>query len=212
MIYTIITSTILSYCATKYLNHINKETSKVTYNKVWMYFVGALLSILIQQKYGLTTDSIRYIFLVPFLITISIIDYKTTYIYDITIVSGIIIQGVILITSINAQKDVQSHIISLMIGYILSYILSKVTKSLGEGDIGLFSLCSFTLGHNYSVYMIFLSFMVAFIYCIYIIITKNKSIKDKIPFAPFISLATILIMLTQSSIITSYIDIIYKVL
>ena len=44
------------------------------------------------------------------------------------------------------------------------------------------------------------------------IFTKNKSIKDSIPFAPFISLATMLIMLTENYILTSYFDIMYNVL
>lgn len=212
MIYTIITSTILAYFTNKYLSKKSKEINKFTYNVPIIYFFTIVLSIIIYEKYGLTTDSIRYIFLIPFLLGISIIDYQTTYIYDITVVSGIIIQSVILISSINIEKNFKSHITALFMGFIFSYILGKLTKSLGDGDIGLFALCSFTLGHNYSIYMIFLSFMVAFIYCIYIVITKNKSIKESIPFAPFISLATILIMLTENNILTSYFDIIYKVL
>ena len=212
MIYTIITSIILTYLVNKYLGYISKETNKITYNTNIIYFIIIALSICIYLKYGLTIESIRYIFLIPFLVGISIIDYQTTYIYDITIVSGIIIQGIILISSINLEKDFKSHIIALFIGIIFSYILAKLTKSLGEGDIGLFALCSFTLGHNYSMYMIFLSFMIAFIYCIYIILRKNKSIKDSIPFAPFISLATMLIMLTENYILTSYFDIMYNVL
>lgn len=212
MIYTIITSIILTYFVNKYLDYISKETNKITYNTNILYFIIIALSICIYLKYGLTIESIRYIFLIPFLVGISIIDYQTTYIYDITIVSGIIIQGVILISSINLEKDFKSHIIALFIGIIFSYILAKLTRSLGEGDIGLFALCSFTLGHDYSVYMIFLSFMIAFIYCIYIILRKNKSIKDSIPFAPFISLSTILIMLTENYILISYFDIMYNVL
>ena len=212
MIYTIITSIILTYFTNKYLSYVRKEANKITYNIPIIYFLIITLSICIYLKYGLTIESIRYIFLIPFLVGISIIDYQTTYIYDITIVSGIIIQGVILISSIKIEKDFKSHISALFVGLIFSYILAKLTKSLGEGDIGLFALCSFTLGHDYSIYMIFLSFMIAFIYCIYIIFTKNKSIKDSIPFAPFISLATMLIMLTENYILTSYFDIMYNVL
>ena len=212
MIYTIITSTILAYFTNKYLKNKSREIKQITYNTSILYILIIILNLCIYKKYGLTIDFIKYIFLIPFLLGISIIDYRTTYIYDITIVSGIIIQGVILISSINIEKDFINHICGLFIGIIVSYLLAKLTKGLGDGDIGLFALCCFTLGYNYSLYLMFLSYIIAFIYCIYIILKKNKSIKESIAFAPFISLATILIMLTENSLMNSYFEIISKVL
>ena len=212
MIYIIITSTILTYFTDKYLKNKSREINQITYNTSILYILIIILNLCIYKKYGLTIDFIKYIFLIPFLLGISIIDYRTTYIYDITIVSGIIIQGVILISSINIEKDFINHICGLFIGIIVSYLLVKLTKGLGDGDIGLFALCCFTLGYNYSLYLMFLSYIIAFIYCIYIILKKNKSIKESIAFAPFISLATILIMLTENSLMNSYFEIISKVL
>ena len=212
MIYIIITSTILTYFTDKYLKNKSREINQITYNTSILYILIIILNLCIYKKYGLTIDFIKYIFLIPFLLGISIIDYRTTYIYDITIVSGIIIQGVILISSINIEKDFINHICGLFIGIIVSYLLVKLTKGLGDGDIGLFALCCFTLGYNYSLYLMFLSYIIAFIYCIYIILRKNKSIKESIAFAPFISLATILIMLTENSLMNSYFEIISKVL
>ncbi|WP_122640648.1 prepilin peptidase [Romboutsia sp. Marseille-P6047] len=212
MIYTITISTILAYFTNKYLHIKSKEINKITYNTSIIYFLTISLSILIYQKYGLTPDAIRYIFIIPFLLVISIIAYQNSYIYDISVLSGIIIQGVILISSMNMEKDFNTHISAPLIGFIISFILAKITKGLGDGDIGLFVLCSLTLGHNYSVYLIFLSYIVAFIYCIYMILTKKKSIKENIPFAPFISLATILIILTGNSLLISYFNIVNRVL
>ena len=212
MIYILISSILLAYCSNKYLSNKRKEIGQITYNTPVIYFIIISLSMLIYLKYGLTIDSLKYIFLLPFLIVISIIDYKTTFIYDITIISGIIIQGIILAGSINIEDTFKSHINALIIGFIASFILARITKGLGDGDIGLISLCSFVLGHNNALFLIGLSFMIAFIYCIYIIIIKSKSTKSKIPFGPFISLATILIMLTEKNILTIYFDIIEKVL
>ena len=212
MIYIIITSTILTYFTDKYLKNKSREINQITYNTSILYILIIILNFCIYKKYGLTIDFIKYIFLIPFLLGISIIDYRTTYIYDITIVSGIIIQGVILISSITIEKDFTNHIGGLFIGIIVSYLLAKLTKGLGDGDIGLFALCCFTLGYNYSLYLMFLSYIIAFIYCIYIILRKNKSIKESIAFEPFISLATILIMLTENSLMNSYFEIISKVL
>ena len=57
-----------------------------------------------------------------------------------------------------------SHIKGLFIGVVLSYILAKVTRSLGDGDIGFYGLCAFVIEEQYCLYMIFLSFMLASIY------------------------------------------------
>ena len=159
-----------------------------------------LSMVLTYQKYGITQQSVKYLSLIPFIIIISIIDYHTTY---ITILSGIIIQcGVFLIS-----PDVKMYITALLIGIIIPYILAKITKGLGEGDIGLYGLCCFALGKNYSIYLIFLSFILASIYCVYILLTKGDKIR-KIPFAPFISLATILIILTNFDILNIWFNII----
>jgi prepilin signal peptidase PulO-like enzyme (type II secretory pathway) len=78
--------------------------------------------------------------------------------------------------------------------------LAKITKGLGDGDIGLYGLCCFALGKNYSLYLIVLSFILASVYCVYILLAKSDKIR-KIPFAPFISLGTILIMITNYDIL-----------
>ena len=162
---------------------------------------------LIYYKYGLTAESIKYLSLIPFIIIISIIDYHTTYIYDITLLSGIIIQGVIFITTINKSQNPSSHISAMIIGLVLAYIIAIITKALGQGDVGLFALCAFTLGNQSGMQLIQLSFVLALPYCIYLLILKREK-KIKISFAPFISLATITIMLTNNDIFKIYFDII----
>ena len=127
-----------------------------------------LSMVLIYKKYGITPQSIKYLSLIPFIIVISIIDYHTTYIYDITILSGIIIQvGVFLIS-----PDVKTYISALLIGIIIPYILAKITKGLGEGDIGLYGLCCFALGKKLlNILNIFIFYISINILCVY---TYNK--------------------------------------
>lgn len=203
MIYIIGISIILAYLANKCLYKICKEIIKTKYITLFIYVSIILITILIYYKYQSTSDFIKYISLLPFIIIISIIDYKTTYIYDITLVSGIIVQGVIFLLTINSKEEFINYIIALLIGLTIPFILAKTTKGLGEGDIGLFGLCCFALGYNYSFYLIMLSFILASIYCIYVILVKKGKIR-KIPFAPFISLATIMIMLTKYDLLNIY--------
>ncbi len=203
MIYIILIAIIISYICNNQIYKICDELPKTKSNTIIIYIIMILSMVLTYQKYGITQQSVKYLSLIPFIIIISIIDYHTTYIYDITILSGIIIQcGVFLIS-----PDVKMYITALLIGIIIPYILAKITKGLGEGDIGLYGLCCFALGKNYSIYLIFLSFILASIYCVYILLTKGDKIR-KIPFAPFISLATILIILTNFDILNIWFNII----
>lgn len=203
MIYIILIAIIISYICNNQIYKICDELPKTKSNTIIIYILMILSMALTYQKYGITQQSVKYLSLIPFIIIISIIDYHTTYIYDITILSGIIIQcGVFLIS-----PDVKMYITALLIGIIIPYILAKITKGLGEGDIGLYGLCCFALGKNYSIYLIFLSFILASIYCVYILLTKGDKIR-KIPFAPFISLATILIILTNFDILNIWFNII----
>lgn len=203
MIYIILIAIVISYICNNQIYKICDELPKTQSNTIIIYIIMILSMVLTYQKYGITQQSVKYLSLIPFIIIISIIDYHTTYIYDITILSGIIIQcGIFLIS-----PDIKTYITALLVGIIIPYILAKITKGLGEGDIGLYGLCCFALGKNYSIYLIFLSFILASIYCVYILLTKGDKIR-KIPFAPFISLATILIILTNFDILNFWFNII----
>ena len=202
MIYIILVSIIISYICNKQIYKICDELNKSKFNTIIIYISIILSMVLIYIKYGITSQSIKYLSLIPFIIIISIIDYHTTYIYDITVVCGVLIQGLIFLI----QPD-EKYLLAFFIGIIVPYILAKITKGLGDGDIGLFGLCCFALGKNYSLYLIVLSFILASVYCVYILLAKSDKIR-KIPFAPFISLATVLIILTNFDILNFWFDII----
>lgn len=201
---------ILSYISEKIIYILDNCMDKNLTNKILIFLPNMIIPILIYTKYELSIQTISYMALIPFLTMISIIDFRTTYVYDITILSGIIMQSVIFLLNKELNFNSMSHIKGLFIGMVLSYILAKATKSLGDGDIGFYGLCAFVLGQEYSLYMIFLSFMLASIYGGYILFRERKSIKSSIPFTPFISLATILIILTQKDIINLYFDILSR--
>ncbi|HBI93382.1 MAG TPA: prepilin peptidase [Terrisporobacter glycolicus] len=206
----VITFMILSYISERIVYGLDNYMDKNLTNKILIFLPNMIIPILIYTKYELSIQSISYMALIPFLTMVSIIDLRTTYVYDITILSGIIMQSVIFLLDKQLIRGSMSNIKGLFIGMVLSYILAKATKSLGDGDIGFYGLCAFVLGQEYSLYMIFLSFMLASIYGGYILLRKKKSIKSSIPFTPFISLATILIILTQKDIINLYFDILSR--
>lgn len=201
---------ILSFLSEKIIYKLDNNMDKNLSNKMLIFLPNMIIPILIYTKYNLTMQTISYMILIPFLVIISIIDFRTTYVYDITILSGIIMQSVILLLSKELNIGLMSHIKGLVIGIIISFLLAKITKSLGDGDVLFYGLCSFVLGQEYTLYMIFLSFILASICGIFMLLIKYKSIKSSIPFTPFISLATVLIILTQKDIIILYFDILSR--
>ena len=201
---------ILSFLSEKIIYKLDNSLDKNLINKVLIFLPNMIIPILIYNKYETSMQTLSYMMIVPFLIIISIMDFRTIYVYDIVILSGIIMQSVILLLSKELRMGLMGNIKGLCIVAILSYFLAKITKSLGDGDILFYGLCAFVLGKKYCLYLIFLSFIIGSIYGIFILLTRKKSIKSEIPFTPFISLATILIILTQDNIINLYFDILSR--
>lgn len=177
------------------------KTSEININNSevikFLYVTIPLLISMLYMKHSFTEEFLRYSILICFLIVISIIDYYTMYIYDITIISGIIIQGIILLLT---KDKLDNYILGLLIGFMIPYIMVKLTKGIGSGDIGVYALCCFCIGLDKSLYMIPMSFIIGAIYGIYLLIIKKQSKKSYMPFAPCIFLATTIVILTQQNI------------
>ena len=200
---------IVSYIENKLIYKICKEIKPSLSNTIIIYSTSIIISLLIYNKYEITANSISYFLLIPFIVLISIIDFRTSFVYDITVVSGIIIQSAVFILMKIPYVCLLDHIEGLIIGLLLSFLMCKTTRAIGEGDIGFYGLCCFVLGAKYSLNVFVLSFLITSLFGILIILKHKKlNLKLKIPFTPFISIATVLIMLTQCDIIKIYFEII----
>lgn len=211
MILILIIFFILSFIQNKLIYMISKDLEVCLSNKIMIYLIGIIVPLLIYNKYKIELECINYLMLIPFITLISLIDFRTYFVYDITVVSGIIIQSIIFSLRKIPYNILFEHVEGLLLGLLLSFLLCKLLRVIGEGDIGFYGLCCFTLGIKHSLNIFVLSFFLTSIFGVYILI-KNKKIgvKTKIPFTPFISLATIFIMLTGYDIINIYFKILYN--
>lgn len=175
---------------------IDFKNSKI---KKQLYVIIPIIVFALYVKLGFNEKFIRYSLLICFLVVISIVDYYTMYIYDITIISGIIVQGfIILITS----GIIMNHLLGLIFGFIIPYIMVRITKGIGSGDIGVYALCCFCIGIEKCIYIIPISFIIGGIYGMYMLITKKKRVGSYVPLAPWISLGTLaVIFLEQNSML-----------
>ncbi len=200
---------IISYIENKLIYLICKEMKPCLSNSIIVYLTSIITLLLIYNKYEITLNSISYLLLIPFIVVISIIDFRTSFVYDITVVSGIIVQSVVFILSRIPYTELLNHFEGLIIGLLLSFLICKLTGALGEGDIGVYGLCCFVLGAKHSFNIFALSFLITSLFGILMILKQKKvDLKARVPFTPFISIATILIILTQYDIIKIYFEMI----
>ncbi|MDR1773254.1 MAG: prepilin peptidase [Clostridioides sp.] len=176
---------------------------------------------------------IKYLILIAILIQISIVDFYTGYVYDIIVVIGLITRSIFLCIewSLFGVLDLR-FILDLLVIIIVTYLLAVFTKSLGMGDVGLYGLCAFNLGIEFGIYIIILSFLIAFFYIITLFFAKYilyriKLLKENIflndvgfkgkkissdvvfkgksiPFTPFISIATVIVIFTEYKLLIWY--------
>lgn len=143
--------------------------------------------------------------MVPFLISISIVDARTRWVFDIDVVGGTLVSQLILglkILEILLDKvnDVDkiglllyNNIIGLILLVGLSYGLYRLTKGIGMGDVLVFAMVGTMGGWIDSLMVFFMSFISAGLYCVVILINGiNTGKRDGlIAFTPFISIGFI---------------------
>ena len=75
------------------------------------------------------------------------------------------------------------------------YMISLLTKEkIGKGDAFLFGMTGAAMGLWKNVMIIYISFMIAFVVALYLIILRKKNKETAFPFAPCIGLAYFLVL------------------
>ncbi|MFV0520017.1 MAG: prepilin peptidase [Lachnospirales bacterium] len=177
---------------------------KIAFQYPFVELLTGIFFVLFYLKYGFTIDFFRIIFLVSLLIVISIIDIKEQYIYDITIIIGVICTGILLVGDALLNNDViVGYIISAVVTGLIYYILHFVTKKMygdevfGLGDVFLGILIGINTPVNLLYYTICLPFIVGLVVIIFV---KIKSIfmktnfESRVPFGPFMAASCIILL------------------
>ena len=121
------------------------------------------------------------------------------FVYDLKhyIIPDKIIFPAILLALIFNWSNILSAVLAS--GFFLSLVLISKGKWMGLGDVKLAALMGLILGWPNICLALFLSFLSGAIIGLVLIALGKKTIKSQIPFGPFLSGATILIMLYSVS-------------
>jgi leader peptidase (prepilin peptidase)/N-methyltransferase len=174
--------------------------AKITPRYLIVEVLTSLLFLLAYLKFGYSTELLSTVILFSFLVIIALIDLKTQYIYDVTVVP-LAVLGLIFSFFIKGQTPLLSLVGFLTGGAIflsIAYISRLVYKQegMGMGDVKLAAAIGAFLGWRSTVMMVIFAVVFGGIISIILLLIKKKGRRDYIPFGPFLVLGTVLMVLT----------------
>ena len=173
-----------SYCGEK----INRENFLIE-------LLTGSLGVFVFLKYKVTLETFLIIGILVLASFIGIIDYKTSYIYNLDLL-------IILILTIIYKVFISSGL-TLSIKYSLGmglifFALYYFTNMMGLGDVYYSFIMGLFAENLYDAFILFRdSFISAAVFSIILLILKKKTFKDSIAFGPFMSLAIIIFFICR---------------
>lgn len=205
----------IDYINIAFLNErkiLNKQTLK-EYKKVFktnylLIIINIILYIALLYKFKISLDLLKFMILVPMLLSAFVVDYKIQIIpnrLNFTMFEvGIIFTFIFGIRNLSVAKDMLQGMfvgggIFLLITLIGGLIAGK--EAMGLGDVKLMGALGLYFGTVSISLISVLSFLIGAIISVIVIIRKKNRDDGYIPFGPFIVLATITAIFVPSDIL-----------
>jgi leader peptidase (prepilin peptidase)/N-methyltransferase len=175
------------------------------------FLTGSLLA-LIYFTYGPNLPFIRYSVLCLILITVSFIDLDHRLVLNIITIPGIILG--LLITALIKPAALWNAVLGLLAGGGFLYLTALLGKllfrkeSMGGGDIKLAALIGIFVGPKEVFMALLLAFFVAALVGLVSMGLGKARATSQIPFAPFISLGTLLYLCFGGQLVKTYLRLI----
>lgn len=160
---------------------------------------------IIYLVYGLGFNFIKYSIFICFLLVIGIIDYDTTDVYLKTTLSGTLVAITFIFTEKYLYKvNILTYFYGAVVAAVFIMLIILFTNGMGWGDVEICGMCGLFLGLKLTIVMMMLSFIIGSIISLIFIALKKKTKKDYIPFGPFITIASALVIFLGDKMIQKY--------
>ena len=162
----------------------------------------AILFCTSYLKFGYSIETIISIILCSMLVIITVSDLDSYIIPDsVLIICSILIFGLYFyeyktIPLNNLLNGIASFIFMFLIKMLGNFILKK--ESMGDGDIKLMAVVGMVIGFKKTILSLFLASYLGLPYAIYIMVKKN--VNHELPFGPFLSLASLILLFVDIKI------------
>ncbi len=177
--------------------------NKISFIYPAIELITGILFLLAYLKYGLSVETFIYIIFWSMLLVIAIIDLKSKYIYDMTLVVTIV---PIVILSLFTDTNIINQLISAVACFGVYFCIYKIAfryygqEAFGFGDVLLIGIVGYTVQLNLIYLTIFLPVYIALVFFVVALIyTKISNSKTKIdrklemPFGPAIALSAFIL-------------------
>lgn len=167
--------------------------------------LNAILYIAIYLKFGFTLNLFKFCLFASLLIVIGFIDFKTKYVYNSTVVFGVVSGILFAVLEWMETKSIPwNYIAGAFIGFGIIYLIVILTRGMGEGDIDIALICGLFLGIKGILVTLFLAIILGGIVATIILIFKLKERKAEIAFGPYLAIGGIIAFLYGSRLIDIY--------
>lgn len=180
-----------------------KEKISIRYPLVEI--LNACLYLLIYLKYGFTLDFFKFCLFVSLLIVIAFIDFETKYVYNSTVIFGVV-SGLVfdILIWIETKTIPWDYIVGAFIGFGVIYLIVILTHGMGEGDIDIALICGLFLGIEGIGVTLFMAIIIGGIVAGLILIFKIKNRKAEIAFGPYLAIGGVIACLYGSLLLKIY--------
>ena len=196
---------VLSYIFLK--GRCRKCKEKISIKYPIIEILNGVLYLILFFKFGLTINFIFYAILTSLLIVTSIIDIESHYVYNSTIIFGLIL-GIIYIAVAYYFNHIGivNNILGGLFGYLIIFLIVKITNAMGEGDADIAGICGLFIGVKGIIVALFLAIVIAGIIASILLIFKIKDRKSEIAFSQYIAIGTFLWLTIGEKILKIYIE------
>ncbi len=174
-------------------------------------FLNALLYVLVFWRYGFSVSSAVFMLYMSSLIVITFIDLDFQIIPDVITIPGALIS---LVLGALVLKDPflrfsmlgwKASLIGAALGFGLFYGIAVLSRGgMGGGDIKMMAMVGALTGWKGVLLTTFLGSLLGSVIGIYLMVSKGKGRKTKIPFGPFLSAGSAITVLFGQEILRLY--------
>ena len=209
----------MDWCAIRMPEYKKVFTKDILKNLKPNYILMAIVAImymLLVYKFGIAEDFmhnltlIKFLILVPMLVSIFVIDYKHLIIpnrMNLTMLEiGLVFTFIYGINSLNSAIDM---ILGMLVGGGIFLLITLIggliagKEAMGFGDVKLMGAMGLFFGFRSMIVISILSFLIGAILSIILLATKIKKSNEYIPFGPFIVIAAIVTIFIPFDLIVS---------
>ena len=174
--------------------------------------IHAVLYIGILYFYGLSIDTVKFMILIPMLISAFAIDYKLQIIPNRLTLSifetGLIFTFLSALINTNAGMNIfVNNMLGMIVGGGIFLIITLIggliagKDAMGFGDVKLMGALGLFVGWVEIIMISVIAFLLAAIVSIVILISRKKKADEYIPFGPFIVIGALIVVFVPSDIL-----------